>query len=152
VKSDLEWMWDQAAVASFLYRPGIFQEQRRKATKMSVTSISLWALTSGVTNSLNSTATSFGRYVIMPNTIADAPLFGSLPHPPHRYPLTSASTHLISNNVTAFRFSFIYILYRETYFTDVSCPKVTRQIVEVWVISKTLYTNPDTSPALILVY
>ena len=89
----------------------------------------------------------------MPSTIADAPLFGSLPHPPLRYPLTSASTDLISNNVTAFRFSFICILYRETYFTDVSCPKVERQIVKVWVISKILYTNPDTctSPAVILV-
>ena len=125
-----------------------------KPRKVSVTLISLWILTSGVTNTLNSTATSFGRHVIMPSTIAEAPLFGSLPHPPLRYPLTSASTDLISNNVTEFRFSFIYILWRETYFTDVSCPKVKRQIVEVWVNSKNLYTNPDTctSLALILVY
>ena len=78
--------------------------------KKSVTLISLWVLTSGVTNTLKSTATSFGRYIIMPSTIAEAPLFGSLPHPPQRYPLTSASTNLISNNVTEFRFSFICIL------------------------------------------
>jgi len=110
VTSDLEGMWEQAAVASFLYRPAIFQSDWGKPRKISVTLISLWVLTSGATNTLNSNATSFGRYVIMPSIIAEAPLFGSLPHPPLRYPLTSASTDLTSNNVTEFRFSFIYIL------------------------------------------
>jgi len=33
VNSDLEGTREQAAVASFLYRPGIFQELLRKATK-----------------------------------------------------------------------------------------------------------------------
>lgn len=106
----LEGMWEQAAVASFLYRTDIFQERLRKATKKSVTLINLWVLTSGLTNILNTTATSFGLYVIVPSTVAVAPLFVSLPHRPLRFPLTSASTDLISNNVSAFRFSFIYIL------------------------------------------
>ena len=36
MNSDLEGMWEQAAVASFLYRLDIFQERLRKATKKSV--------------------------------------------------------------------------------------------------------------------
>jgi hypothetical protein len=91
VNGDLEGMWEQELPWPHFCTDLVFSKSDwGKPRRISVTLISLWVLTSGVTNALNSTTTSFDRYVIMPSTIAEAPLLGSLPNPPLRYPLTSA--------------------------------------------------------------